>query len=596
VDFQFRKPLTVEQVPLPEGGGYSHAILLPEYKQKLAEDHILKRREWMEKRLMVWHRCQTDAEYRAMVYEKCRRSCSYFINLFVETYDDRSSRGSNALILYDFQEQKIVHPYERMCRSGDKERVTLGYAKSRATGYTWVSLAARVWRWMFYNNWSILIGSENRDDVDDGGQAATQQSLFGKIRFIINNLPRWMRDDLLGPLYWKEEFNKRMLLKNPLKPQNVINGKQLGAMFGRSRRYSEILADEVAHSEEMAEADTSLKNTTYRFCFGSTPKGKGNFFYQVMHGGLAVAKFYMWWAEHPELTLEWYNQERQHSTDDTIAQELDISFERSAGDRVLHEVTVKDWFTDKADFDPHLPITVVMDPGFADHFAAIWCQWDPLNRQGRVIDFVQTNRRTVDWIVPFIHGSVPATTYVGMPWPHEYNEIEKTIIERHAVWLREIGGFQGAQIEFLGDDAGNASNIVTGSSAWDELQNYGIYVEGIKIRDDEEAIRKMNLMVRHIKFNSRLIDQRNGPKEQAPTWSEVVTQWKYPKPREGSVARVTRPIHDIYCHGGDCIKMWCSDLELPDSQVSPVAAGMVIKASPSSIIEPSDTEAGGLWR
>lgn len=593
-EVSFRKNLTLEEVPLPEGGGYSHAILAPEYKAKLLEEYNAYKKKVLRERVIVWDRCSQDETFRRLVYEKCKRDCAYFIDMFCFTFDDRSSKGITPLILYQFQREKMVRPYEKMCQSADKERVTIAWAKSRGVGFTWVSLACRLWRFIFHDNWSILIGSENRDDIDDGGQGATQNTLFGKFRMLIRELPKWMQKDLLGPLFDKEEWNKRFHMKNPMKPQNVVDGKQLGGMWGRSRRYSEALGDEVAHAEEMADADTSVKQTTNRFGAGSTPKGKGNLFHQMMTGSLKVVRIYMWWGEHPELDLAWYNEQRQHMTDDQIAQELDISFDRSAGDRVLHEVTLKEWFLDTADFDEHLPVTVLLDPGFADHYAAIWVQWDPLHSQGRVIDFVQTNRKTADWIVPFCLGAIPAKTYLGLDWPHEYNDMEKEIIQRHAEWLSKCGGI--GTLEFLGDDAGNAKNIVTGSSAWDELERYGIYVTGIKVKNDEEAIRHTNIMLRHIRFASRLLHQRNGPKEQAPTWAEVVTQWRYPKQREGSVARVTRPIHDIYCHGGDCLKMWCLDLDVPDARIMPTESGRVVRAQPSAIVEPSHEDAAGGWR
>ena len=576
VETTFRERLKLEDIPLPEHGGFSHDILDPEFKLHRRLQYEDFRRMAEEDRFLICDRGAKDPDYRPELYELCKRDPVFFINHFIWTFDDRSEEGAVPMVLYPFQVSKLVEPYVRMCETLAPKRATVGVGKSRAVGFTWVSLALRVWRWMFFDNWSILIGGESRDDVDDGGINASQQSLFGKLRFMVNHLPRWMKIDKLGPLIDKEEFNKRMLLKNPMKPLNVIHGRQLGGMFGRSRRYSEVFADEVAWSEEMEEADTSLKQTTNRFFFGSTPKGKANFFYQAMFGELKLTRCWIWWAEMPHLDLEWYNDQREDMSDEQIAQELDLSFDRSAGGRVLHEVTLKEWFLPTAQYDPHLPLEVIIDPGFADHLACIWAQWDDINQQGRIVDFVQTNRKSIDWIVPFILGQVPEYTFRGDQWRHRYNEIEEQIIERHRRW--------DAPATVYGDKAGGATNIVTASSAWDELDGYGIFVAEIRIPNDKEALKHLELMMRHIKFWDGLVHQRNAHKSESPTMSEVVTQWRFPKKGKNAVQAPSKPVHDIHSHGGDCLKMWASERDVPDPSLLPSHAGGVLKNRSSGIV------------
>lgn len=581
----YRRALTLEEVPLPPG--YSRALLAPAAKAEQLRKYLARKREVKENIARLLEACKEDGMRRQLVYEKCKRSPVYFIDHFCMTFDDRADEGVVPMVSWQVQIDKIAEPYIRLCETKAPHRITQATAKSRAMGFTWYSLALRLWRWTFHNNWSILIGGENRDDVDDGGQGATQQSLFGKLRFMLNNLPGWMKTDLYGPLIEKEEYNKRGFLKHPLKPRNVIHGKQLGSMFGRSRRYSEVWGDEVGHAEEMEDADKSLKQTTNRASFGSTPKGKSGFFYQIMHSSLAVQRYYLWWAEAPALTLDWYNEQRQHMTDESIAQELDISFEMSAGGRVLSEVVLEKWFIPQAVWTPNLELQVVIDPGYADHFAAIWTQWDPVNEQGRVVDSVMTNRKTVDWIVPFVLGIIPQTTHRGEPWPHEYTSVEKEIIVRHGTW--------GAPHYVGGDKAGGARSLTSGTSAWEELERYGIFVDEIRIQDDEEAIKVLGLFMRHIRFADYLLEQRNGPRETCATMGEVVTQWRYPKIRDNSTSRVSKPIHDMYCHLGDCLKMWASTLYLPDAVVQPVEAGPVLRQRLSeSRVDP--ILAKGVWR
>lgn len=585
----YRRPLAIHEVPLPPG--YSREILEPGFKAVQKAMHDARIREVLEARYKINTRAEDDASYRLALYELCRRDPAFFVNHFCWTFDDRAS-SDEPLVLYQFQHDKIVVPYTTMIASVGRERVTMCKEKSRGVGFTWVELALRVWAFLFKENWSILIGAVHEIDVDDGGQEATHQSLFGKIRYMLEHLPRWMRDDLLGPYWTRDSYNKRLLLKNPLKPKNIIVGKHFGSMFGRGHRYSEVFGDEIAHADQFKTADTSLKQTTNRFDGGSTPLGKHTFHYQLMRGPLTVVRHTLHWSEHPDLDVDWYNEQRQHMTDEAIAQELDIDYESSAGGRVLPEVSVATHFlapdanyhnvnvggramADGTLYDPGLPLHVVLDPGISDALACVWIQPDRGRREWRVVDFVQVEDRAIDWIVPFILGSVPETTYRGHPWTHDYNAVEEQIITRHRAWH--------APDEVFGDAYGNTRSMATGGSAYDELANYGIYVCSIKVLDDLQAIGQCQLLFRHVKVSAHLEHQRNGPEATTPTFAEVLTQWRRKKPVEGSPTVNLKPIHDKYCHGGDCMKMYATEQDLPEPDRMPAGAGRVHKRRGSDL-------------
>lgn len=577
---RYRRDLELHEVPLPPG--YERSILDPDNKRLERAEHEARIRITLERRFKINQRADGDAAYRSEVEELCRRDPIFFIDHFCWTYDDRIGEDL-PLVLYPFQRAKIVVPYVAMTKTKGRDRMTLCKEKSRGVGFTWVELALRLWSWLFKDSWSTLIGAVTEDDVDDGGQAASHESLFGKLRYMLDHLPRWMRDDLLGPLWKHASYNKVGFLRNPIKPRNLIIGKHFGDMFGRGHRYSEAFGDEIAHAEKFKNADTSLKQTTNRFDGGSTPKGKVTFHYQLMRGELAVVRHTLHWSEHPELDLAWYNEQRQHMTDEAIAQELDIDYEGSAGARVLPEVRVATHFVTPRDplpnvyrdgrheydgtlYDPGLPLHAIMDPGISDALACVWIQPDERRGEWRVVDFVQTNDRAIDWIVPFFIGHVPEHTHRGRPWLHEYNEVELQIIDRHRLWL--------PCEETFGDSYGNTRSMATGTSAWDELYEYGIAVISIKVLDDLQAIGQTQLWMRHVKVSGHLENQRNGPEMQIPTFAEVVSQWRYPEREEGKTPRL-KPIHDKFCHGGDCLKMYASEQILPEATEQPVGSGRV---------------------
>lgn len=588
---QFRRPLEEWEVPLPPGGDFHHGLLDPEYKRKLKAEHEAKIRQIMEDRLLMYERAETDLEYRQLLYEQCRRDPRFFIDYFVWTYDDRIGR-IEPMVLYPFQSEKLVDPYKDMIATMAPERYSGMVAKSRALGWSWVGMALRDWAFLFQEHWSILVGGQQRDDVDDGGMAATQQSLFGKLRFILEHLPQWMKDDLLGRQFFRDSasnsYNKRMMMRNPMKPQNMIQGAQFGPTFGRGARFSEVFGDEVAWAEGMEAADTSLKQTTNRFFGGSTPQGLVGFFPDMMFGPLRVARFWCWWAEHPDLDLDWYNEQRQTMTDQQIAQELDISFEKSLGNTVVQGIDIGNFFKpgDIAEYDPHLPLQVWIDPGWSDNMAAIWLQWDKHKEEGRIVDIVVTRKKRIDWIVPFVTGHVPGSSddepWTGIdsrgdPWPHHYNDVEKDIILRHRGWRVP---------EQLGDFAGGAKSANTGTSCWDELEGYGMFVEGVKMPQNEIALEHMNLVLRHFSAPERLREQRNGPQDECPTLLEVLTMWRYPARKAGSIRASTKPVHNRFCHPGDCIKMACWDIMVPQPKQMDARLGEMKRHDPREQTSP----------
>lgn len=580
-----RRPLRWDEIPLPPG--YPRSILEPNAKAILRAKHADRVAEKLAERAYIVKRADEDPVYREKVLVLCERDPAWFIDSFGWTYDDRSG-VVEPIVLYPFQVEKFVLPYVEMRKTTGRKRWTRVGNKSRGIGATWICLALRAQSFLFLDNWSVLLGAPKLEEVDDGGQAATHESLFGKLRFFLGRLPRWMRERLLGPLFNREEWNKRYLMRNPMKPLNHVSGSQFAGMFGRGERYSEVFGDEIAWSEEMEAADTSLKQTTNRFEGVSTPQGKHTFHYQLFSGALAGVQTYTaHWSEHPDLDPDWYNEQREHMTDEQVAQELDCSFEASAGGRVLHETHLDTHFTlDEHEdpktgvlvgaYEPGLPVHVIIDPGIADALAVVWGQWDEGRKEGRVIDFAHVENRTIDWVAPLILGRVPSATHRGQPWPHDYTPVEHEIIERHRRW-------RAPEIVF-GDHYGTARSLSTGLSAYDELAQYGIFVHPVRVEDDLAAIARCVLMLRYIRFARRLTDQRNGPTETCPTMGEVVTQWRFPKRRAGDYRPILRPVHDLYCHGGDCLKMWALMLDLPEAASQPLESGRVVTARGSDVV------------
>lgn len=581
-----KRPLLLSEVPLPEGGGFLHDVLLDDVKRKALIDHKARVEQVIRESIAHNERAKQSVQHQDLVLAISARDMGWWIDHFVYCHEPRES-DDRLMVLYPYQQNKIVEPYCLMRDTPSPQRVTQMKAKSRDMGLTWVEIACRVHSFLFKENWSILLGGLTQLLVDDGGKRASHESLLGKFRYILRHLPKWMQDRLLGPVWEKDEYTKKLKQHNPLKPNNIVDGKQIGSdLFGRSGRYSEAFIDEFAYALKVKKAEKAIKQTTTRLCGVSTPKGRGTLFDQLMFTSeLNVTRFWIWWGEHPEKNLLWYNLQREDMDEADIASELDINFNDSVGDRVLPEVTTATHFIVRTDkpvdpvepeglWHPSLSTSVVIDFGISHPMAAIWSQWSPraMPPWGAITDFCQTQGRSVDWIVPFIIGEIPPGTWRGDPWPHIYTEVELQMIARHRRW--------GITADVYGDWQGSNLNLVTGAhSAFDELGKYGISVTAVKILDDFGAITSARQLMRHMRVDKRLLTQRNGDVRWCPTFAEVLMQWRFRQPHDGETQNSLRPVHDRYCHGGDCLKMLAATIDIPteDAVMSSVAGKIIAK-------------------
>ncbi len=107
----------------------------------------------------------------------------------------------------------------------------------------------------------------------------------------------------------------------------------------------------------------------------------------------------------------------------------------------------------------------------------------------------------------------------------------------------------------------------------------------VKVLDDYQSIVAARQLMAHMRVDQRLIEQRNNDPKWCPTFAEVLTQWKFPQAQEGKTQTTLKPVHDRYCHGGDCVKMAALTIDIPDSDVGmSVSAGKVIGKRGSDVV------------
>jgi phage terminase large subunit len=208
-----------------------------------------------------------DPLKQAAHIELCKRDPKYFFNNFVYTFDPRDSKGAIPFNLYPFQEWFIDTLREKIDQQTD-----IDIEKSRTMGASWMLMGLFLWYWLFIPSSSFLIGSITEQDVDMN-LVDPEDTLFGKLRFILEYIPPWMAP--------KDYTDKHLTLKNN-ENGNVISGKAPTSNFGRGSRKKAILFDEVAFWQWARAAHASASQTTKCRIMNSTSNGKFGVYGEAM--------------------------------------------------------------------------------------------------------------------------------------------------------------------------------------------------------------------------------------------------------------------------------------------------------------------------
>ena len=420
-------------------------------KQKFQD--YLRSPEYQEKlllRLKINDACARKSEARSQTWNLCVRpanrveGCIFFIENFGYTFDPRPQSEPHHLpfILFDYQKETVAWLMDHIDNGKDGL-----IEKSRDMGITWVVFIwVVIWYWLFEDGINFLVGSYKEDLVDN----RTKDSIFGMIDYGIDSLPRW----ILPKGFKKDKHRTHMKLTNPV-TSNLIAGDTMNPDFARGTRKTAVLFDELGSWDYAKDAWESAGDSTACRIANSTPKGY-NFYAMLRESGIDVLTLH--WKRHPLKDQAWYEHEKSRRSEEEVAQELDISYNKSQEGRVYPE-----WNSDNVEegyfpYDDNLPLYVGWDFGYTDDTGIIWAQ--PVGRKLRIIDTYRNNGKTIDFYVPFITGITPSDGY-------HYTKRDLEIIAEHRQWKRGT---------HFGDPAGRFHNAVVNTTVLDVLRQHGINV------------------------------------------------------------------------------------------------------------------------
>lgn len=243
-----------------------------------------------------------------------------------------------------------------------------------------------------------------------------------------------------------------------------------------------------------------------------TPKGKRGMY--RMSQSPDWKEFHFTSYDNPDLDREELDElidEYKSYGEDYFQQEIMAEYVKPIG--VVYKEFSEENQVKEFDYDPALPLHIAWDFGVNDPTAMVWIQ--PHGSDIRVVDYYEAGDTSIEHFVQVINSK-----------PY------------------------GAVSMHVGDIAGRARNLVTGTSVIDELARYNMYVVTNSIPNLVEQIRIAHKVMPRV-FVAK--------KQETERFIDVLNNYKYPEPKKETAINQSNevPLHDQYSHGARAFEYYC---------------------------------------
>jgi len=265
--------------------------------------------------------------------------------------------------------------------------------KSREMGISWVTMAFELHQALFTSYFTCLNISRKESEVQDSG--CTFHSLMGRIRFMYNHLPPFLRLKIHAPF----------LTFRVLSTESIIKGESSNKNAGRDTQYKIIFIDEAAHIECFNDMYKSCRNSTDCLFLNSTPPSDpfDNKYVEIKNlakSGFEMMKFH--WSEHPDKDQEWYKKKTAGMNEEEINQELEIGYKRQTIQRSYEEYEdIVHRSNHNIYYNKNYPLIVGMDFGLASE-VMLFLQQDKFKRLFLIYEYEKENLLTPEHYKNFL--------------------------------------------------------------------------------------------------------------------------------------------------------------------------------------------------
>lgn len=414
---------------------------------------IIQKAERINWQAEIDKRNPADARtWQAKEYRRCVEDKNYWFNNYVTTIDTRKTPSIIPFFLWPHQERLLVQL--------DKYQ-DLFIDKSRDMGISWTIMGWELHQACYTKGFTALNISRKENEVQDTGN--TFHSLHGRLLFMYQRLPPFLRPRVHNPY----------LIFSIPSMNSVIRGESANPNAGRDTQYKFILVDEAGFVECLDEMFKGLRNATNTICLNSTPPKEvvNNKFSEIKdmkNSGFVHMSFH--WKEHPEKDDEWYKKKTASMTEEEIAQELDIKYDRAVTNRSYPE------YDDGIHLLGH---KVFLNPK-----SKLYCFMD-FGLEGEVFLFAQ---KDFEDRLFFIHYAL----FKNKLTPELYIEFHKCL---------DAIGYNGdvKDIVFIGDKSGNKRSRTSKTSVIEEyktISNGDIDIKTQEITNDDK-MKCMKACLKH---------------------------------------------------------------------------------------------------
>lgn len=478
-------------------------------------------------RVGVLLKAEGNPELQAYLIEKCRRDILFWFDVFAWTYDPRLNGNDRYLpfVLYPFQRDFVSALVKKIEKSKDGE--TMVIEKCRDMGLTWMVLAVFFHRWLFFNDESFLVGSRKESFVDKHQQPDT---LFGKLRILIQKTPKWMRPLGFDPY----KHMNHMSLENP-ETKSIIKGESSNPDFSRSGRYKSVLMDEAAFWDHLQSAHSAASETCNLIITLSTPNPEGSGYFKSELVDMAdkeqrYEKVRLDYTMHPKKKDPgWLAEQYRKKSPEIIAVEILMDYMGAIKGKVYARA-MQCLVDQKYAYDPGLPLYRAWDFGHGggDATAIIWFQKDLATNQIRMIDCYQKAEEDINFFAAIAKGDLRK----ALESTFQYSDEDIEGIKRRILWKQ-------VEADFGDPYDANTRTFVNYTTLSKELARHDIHIQirtGTSVNDRIEKARLLlKRLVVHPNAQEALL---NIAKARFPTVAE----------NTNATSPRNKPVHDETSH------------------------------------------------
>ena len=226
--------------------------------------------------------------------QTCKDDILFYFNTFVWTYDPRLETTSVPFITYGYQDETLMALLE-VIRGGKKFLMQ----KSRDMGASWMCDGIFDHQAQFEKGRKFLMLSRNAELVDNSDNA---DSLFWKIDFIHQHLPKWMLDT--GK---KGTLSRKRMRASYLKTGSQLSGATTTKASGVGGRATAVFVDEFSRFDPFVARmiKSGLADVSNCIIYNFTPSpemGKAHPSYELVeqYKKKHIEGVVMHWRRHPE--------------------------------------------------------------------------------------------------------------------------------------------------------------------------------------------------------------------------------------------------------------------------------------------------------